>query len=96
MFQHWISLIWCANKSRRSGPAQYSQGLVVPLPDATDDTRLLTRAATLGLGLIFKPGYKYKKAGIMLTLLSDKGELNLNRQNMVPRGCTLNQLLAVA
>jgi DNA polymerase V len=51
---------------------QYSEGLVVPLPDPTDDTRLLTRAATLGLGLIFKPGYKYKKAGIMLTLISDK------------------------
>ena len=51
---------------------QYSQGKMVPIPDATDDTRLLTRAATLGLGLIFKPGYKYKKAGIMLTLISDK------------------------
>lgn len=51
---------------------QYSEGLVVPLQGPTDDTRLLTRAATLGLGLIFKPGYKYKKAGIMLTLISDK------------------------
>lgn len=51
---------------------QYSEGLVVPLPDPTDDTRLLTSAAILGLGLIFKPGYQYKKAGIMLTLISDK------------------------
>ena len=53
---------------------QYSEGLVVPLPDPTDDTRLLTSAATLGLGLIFKPGFKYKKAGIMLTLISDKAK----------------------
>lgn len=53
---------------------QYSEGLVVPLPDPTDDTRLLSRAATLGLGLIFKPGYQYKKAGIMLTLISDKAK----------------------
>ena len=51
---------------------QYSEGLLVPLPDPTDDTRLLTSAATLGLGLIFKLGYQYKKAGIMLTLISDK------------------------
>ena len=53
---------------------QYSEGLVVPLPDPTDDTRLLASAATLGLGLIFKPGYQYKKAGIMLTLISDKAK----------------------
>jgi DNA polymerase V len=53
---------------------QYSEGLVVPLPDPTDDTRLLTSAAILGLGLIFKPGYQYKKAGIMLTLISDKAK----------------------
>lgn len=53
---------------------QYSEGLVVPLPDPTDDTRLLASAATLGLGLIFKPGYQYKKAGIMLTLISDNSK----------------------
>jgi DNA polymerase V len=53
---------------------QYSAGLLVPLPDPTDDTRMLTRAATLGLGVIFKAGYKYKKAGIMLTLISDKAK----------------------
>jgi DNA polymerase V len=53
---------------------QYSEGLLVPLPDPTDDTRLLASAATLGLNLIFKPGYQYKKAGIMLTLISDKAK----------------------
>lgn len=53
---------------------QYSEGLLVPLPDPTDDTRLLASAATLGLSLIFKPGYQYKKAGIMLTLISDKAK----------------------
>jgi DNA polymerase V len=53
---------------------QYSEGLLVPLPDPTDDTRLLASAAILGLGLIFKPGYQYKKAGIMLTLISDKAK----------------------
>ena len=53
---------------------QYSEGLLLPLPEPTDDTRLLTQAAILGLGLIFKPGYQYKKAGIMLTLISDKAK----------------------
>jgi len=53
---------------------QYSEGLLVPLPEPTDDTRLLTQAAILGLGQIFRPGYKYKKAGIMLTLISDEAK----------------------
>jgi DNA polymerase V len=51
---------------------QYSAGLLVPLPDPSDDTRVLTQYALMGLKAIFKPGYRYKKAGIMLTLLSDK------------------------
>ncbi|MSQ49213.1 MAG: Y-family DNA polymerase [Betaproteobacteria bacterium] len=61
------------NRFKESDP-QYSAGLVVPLPEPTDDTRALTRAAMFGLGLIFKSGYKYKKAGIMLTLISDKAK----------------------
>ena len=61
------------NRFKESDP-QYREGLVVPLPEPTDDTRALTSAAILGLGLIFKPGFKYKKAGIMLTLISDKSK----------------------
>jgi len=41
--------------------------------DATDDTLVLTSAALRGLAAIFRPGFRYKKAGVMLTLLSDKG-----------------------
>jgi DNA polymerase V len=59
------------NRFKPEAP-QYNAGLLVPLADATDDTLLLTRAALLGLTAIFKPGYHYKKAGIMLTLLSAK------------------------
>jgi DNA polymerase V len=51
---------------------QYNAGLLVPLPDPSDDTRVLIQYALMGLKAIFKPGYRYKKAGIMLTLLSDK------------------------
>jgi DNA polymerase V len=50
---------------------QYQRGLTVPLPDPTDDTRLLARAALAGLRRLFKPGYAYQKAGVMLLDLSD-------------------------
>lgn len=51
---------------------QHSAGLLVPLPDPSDDTLVLTQAALLGLKVIYRPGCRYKKAGVMLTLLADK------------------------
>lgn len=51
---------------------QYSAGITVPLNDATDDTSTMTAAALAGLKTIYRSGYNYKKAGVMLTLLSDK------------------------
>ena len=42
------------------------------LAEATDDTLVLTHAALKGLEAIFLAGYRYKKTGVLLTLLSDK------------------------
>ncbi len=49
---------------------QYNNGLLVPLPEPGNDTRLLVGAALTGLKRIYKPGFAYKKAGIMLNDLS--------------------------
>ena len=51
---------------------QYHAGLTVPLHEPTDDTLTLTAAALTGLEKIYRSGYRYKKAGVMLMLLSDK------------------------
>ena len=56
----------------RASDRQYSAGLLVPLADASDDTLALNRAAQLGLQKIYRSGYRYKKVGVMLMLLSDK------------------------
>jgi DNA polymerase V len=50
----------------REKDPQYSQGLTIPLPDATSDTPKLTKAALWGLRRIYLPGYRYAKAGVML------------------------------
>ena len=50
----------------------YSAGLVVPMPNPTDDTVALTHGALAGLDRIYKLGPKYKKAGVMLMGLTDK------------------------
>ena len=58
-------------RSKEDEP-QYNAGITVPMPDATDDTLALTAAALKGLAAIYRPGFRYKKTGVMLTLLSDK------------------------
>jgi DNA polymerase V len=55
----------------REGHPQYSKALTVPLPESTDDTLMLTRAALWGLRRIFVAGYEYQKAGVTLMNLSD-------------------------
>ena len=53
------------NAFRQQDP-QYSNGLTVLLAEPTDDNRILAGAALQGLGVIFREGYRYKKAGVML------------------------------
>ena len=45
---------------------QYQRAVTVPLPDATADTRVLTAWALRVLRRIYRTGYGYHKAGVML------------------------------
>lgn len=45
---------------------QYSKGITIAISTQTDDTSLLVSLALQGLKRIYRPGYKYAKAGIML------------------------------
>ena len=49
---------------------QYQRGLTVPLPEASDDTLRLTRAALWGLRRIYRPGFAYQKAGVAMLNLT--------------------------
>ena len=53
----------------------YEQSLVVPLPDPTDDTTTLVKAALSGLMKIYRSGFSYKKSGVMLMDLQPKGSV---------------------
>ena len=50
----------------RTQDLQYSRSTVVPLRRPTNDTRDLSRAALSGLQAIFRPGFRYAKAGVIL------------------------------
>jgi DNA polymerase V len=49
----------------KEGP-QYSNTLTLKLPIATDSTADLIRCALQGIQAIYRDGYHYKKAGVML------------------------------
>ncbi len=50
----------------RKQDRQYSRSVIVPLQEPTADTNQLVQAALLGLQAIYRPGYNYAKAGVML------------------------------
>lgn len=53
---------------------QLAQGMLCELPYPTDDTRIIVQAALTGLELIYRPGYSYAKAEILLVDLCQRGE----------------------
>jgi len=53
--------------SHKEGGSQYQPAMLLPLSEPTNDTRLLCRAALGGLRQIYRSGYAYQKAGVMLT-----------------------------
>lgn len=64
----------------RPGP-KYSRSLILPLRRPTDDTVALVNAAVRGIEAIYRPGFNFAKAGVMLLDLQDgnleQGELDL-------------------
>lgn len=56
----------------REDEQQYHGAVTVALVEPSEDTRALTAAAFEGLAAIYRPGLRYKKAGVMLSLLADR------------------------
>lgn len=53
---------------------KYAKGVIYQLPYPTDDTRLLNQAAQTCLESIYRPGYAYSKAEVMLLELCRRNE----------------------
>lgn len=56
--------------------ARYAQGVMVELPYPTNDTLLLTRAATEAVEQIYRPEFRYSKAEVLLLDLRQPGEFS--------------------
>lgn len=53
----------------------YGRTASVPLPCPTHDTRDLVQAALAGLEAIYRPGYRYQKAGVVLLEFASPGQI---------------------
>ena len=61
--------VYIATSPFKLDEKQYSNGIRIPLPSPTDDTRLLANIALWALKQIYRPNYSYAKAGIVLSEL---------------------------
>jgi len=66
--------VFVATSPFRKHDRQHSPSVTVPLVRPTDDTRLLIGAAVRALEGIYRPGFNYAKAGVMLVDLQPKGQ----------------------
>lgn len=54
--------------------AKYANGVIIDLPYPSDDVRLLTKMAVDALDRVFRPGFNYSKAEVLLLNLCQPGE----------------------
>jgi DNA polymerase V len=54
--------------------AKYANGALFELPYPTNDVRLMTKAAKKAVNRVYRPGFKYSKAEVLLMDLRQPGE----------------------
>lgn len=65
------------NRFKRDEP-QYSNSAYIRLKEPTSSTIDLTKSALSGIDRIYKPGYRYKKAGVLLEGIQPDSQIQLN------------------
>lgn len=61
----------------RKQDKQYSNAVALPFSTPTSDTRTFVSTALAGLAHIYRPGFRYAKAGVMLLELQPQGVVQL-------------------
>jgi len=67
--------VYIATSPFKLDEKQYSNGIRIPLPNPTDDSRQLANIALWALKQIYRPNYSYAKAGVVLSELVTKQHL---------------------
>lgn len=64
-----VTVFITTNRFKPDEP-QYSNSAVMQLPQPANDTFTLVQASLRAVDRLYRPGYQYKKAGVLLTELS--------------------------
>lgn len=84
----------------RDQDKQLSRSVLMPLTPSTDDTLNMQEVAHAGLREVYRAGFNYKKAGVMLSEISDKSHRQVElfqpeeatrRENLSPLLDTINR-----
>lgn len=70
-------MVFIHTNNFREDLPQYWKNTVVHLPVPTNDTQEIVHYALAGLKNIFMQGYQYKKAGVIITEITDSAQLGL-------------------
>ncbi|MGI5827866.1 MAG: Y-family DNA polymerase [Patescibacteria group bacterium] len=71
-------LVYITTNRFKEQEKQYSNSYVLRLLEATNDTSILVKHATEALKKIYKKGFKYKKAGVLLLDLVSENNIQAN------------------
>ncbi len=89
-------LVFLRTNSHRQELDQYNNSTVVKLPFATNSSIELVKFATEGLRRIFRQGYQYKKAGVVIMDFKPENEIQLNLfENSNPKHTQLMKTMDV-
>jgi DNA polymerase V len=73
-----LMLLFIHTNGHRKDQKQYSKNISIKLPYPTSSSITLSKYALKGLEIIFKKGYKYKKAGIITMGITPKSSKQIN------------------
>lgn len=73
----------------------YSNSMTMPLPSPSDDTRRLVNVALWGLKRIYKSGFRYQKAGVMLSALVPQAGVQTDLFSLSPASGKSSRLMHV-
>lgn len=74
-------MIFMNTKRHRRDQPQYYPHAMIPLSAPSDDTRTILEAVRQGLEQVYRPGYRFMKAGVMLLDLVDAEQYQLSLLN---------------
>jgi len=87
--------VYIATSPFKLDETKYSNGIRIPFPMPTDDTRQLASVALWALKQIYKPNYNYAKAGVLLSDLVTKGRQQADLFNSMQGSLNSGALMVV-